>query len=223
MFGLGEMVASGINFLGGLRQQDQNARMAADQAQRDERGAQVQMQYQSEQASTARAWMERLSGSAHQREVSDLRAAGLNPILSGTGGMGSATPASPSPAGSKAGASIQAPAPNLGESINTGWEASMRRKNINADTDKKEAERSYLRLQGNLSTVDYQKREEELQTQKALTRQAEAQASILSSNAKGAGLEGGIDETRYGEVMRYINRAIRAITGGSSAYRNLDR
>lgn len=69
MFGIGDAISAGIQYLGTRETNSSNRKIAMDQ-----------MKFQKE-----------MSNTAHQREVADLKAAGLNPALSATGGQGAST------------------------------------------------------------------------------------------------------------------------------------
>lgn len=195
-------VSAGLDFLGGERANE----ASADSVRR-------QMEFQ-----------ERMSNTAHQREVEDLRKAGLNPILSAKYG-GASTPG---------GASFTA-TNTLGSAVNTAMAsrrlneelANLREQNENlraqnkqinadttlkidqaaqaregtvntaADTKIKYAEERNRRIAGDILEVDRKIRDEELQSARAAASAARSTEDILNTR-------GGEVARKFGTIMREL-------------------
>lgn len=179
--GLATFSAAGLNYLGQQQANEDNIQLAKDQM----------------------AFQERMSSTAHQREVADLRAAGLNPILSATKGGGASTPA---------GSITQVRNPF--EGISSALMLNKQKaeiENIEAQTEATNAEAMLKRQQTYNAQIDEKLKEAEEQI-KNWEIQIKGKEYDIKGNQAEVWQNVGIVARQLGEVLNGIEQFINSVT-----------
>jgi len=204
------LIAAGGALLGGIMGNNASARQASDAAQASEL-----------EGWRNREWQERMTSTAHQREVADLKAAGLNPILSGTGGMGSQSGSGGQGSGFAA-AQHDVVSPAISSALsarrNTAEVENLEESNkqIREDTELKAAQRQYTNQLRNVADFQGNLYRQQVMTEEEETKRRRWEAEIAGHSAAGARIEGDIDRSGYGDFTRRMDRLAPLV--GSAAH-----
>jgi hypothetical protein len=177
-------------------------------------GASRQARASRSAANTQMAFQEEMSSTAHQRQVDDLRAAGLNPILSAKLG-GASSPVGAQPA----------QIPNIGQAMVEGATTAQQTANLqeqealiryDAQRMFEEAKRAFHSRQGQEWIT--QKERELARMAVYDADRAELQVKIFEEQLKEAKRQGEISGTEFGQYLKWIREVRESVFGGGASF-----
>lgn len=171
-------ISGGMGLFGGLLQNEQNR----------------------QEATTNRNFQANMSSTAHQREVNDLRAAGLNPILSALGSGAS------SPGGA------QATMQNLGDGISKGMDTAIAIRSQNKQLDLQDADIDLKHDQAKNLAIDRSRSVPEIQTKNWQVKQEEIRTKIMEKTMNAA-----IKKAQAEGDWAGVNQLMGVISSGASS------
>lgn len=171
---------------------------AAELRDWQERQNALAMEFNSAEAQKNRDWQQMMSNTAHQREISDLQAAGLNPILSASGGNGAAVTSGATASGvTSSGAK--------GE-VDTSADAALVNLFTTLWSAQTQLESQRINAQNNLAIAEKNNSTSELIAQ--MYTQQSREASLLAAQT-------GISQS---EISSAASRAVASISANASYY-----